>query len=99
MRKIITSLFLFSFALCTQAQQLPNGNFESWKGDGNAGNTYQSSNGNEMRKRPGDEPSGWNGSSINQKVKVFVNVEKTETLIFKSASASCAASANLRVTN
>lgn len=100
MRKIITSLFLFSFALCTQAQQLPNGNFESWKGDGNAGNTYQSSNGNEMRKRPGDEPSSWNGSSINQKVKVFVaNVEKTETLIFKSASASYNGSTAVKMQN
>ena len=65
-----------------QAQYIPNSNFEQWE---SAGNTYQSSNGNSMRKRPGEEPTSWEGSSINQSVKVVFNVEKQETLIFKSS--------------
>ena len=84
MRKFFTTLFAIA-AIAVQAQYIPNGNFDSWKGDGNAGSTYQSSNGNEMRKRPGDEPTSWYGSSINQSVKVlFANATKQETLIFKS---------------
>lgn len=83
MKKFFTTLLAF-VALSVQAQYLPNGGFDSWKGDGNAGSTYQSSNGNEMRKRPGDEPTSWFGSSINQSVKVLFNVTKQETLIFKS---------------
>ena len=83
MRKFITTLFAIA-TIAVQAQYIPNGSFDSWKGDGNAGSTYQSSNGNEMRKRPGDEPTSWFGSSINQSVKVLFNVTKQETLIFKS---------------
>ena len=83
MRKFFTTLFAF-VALAANAQYIPNGSFDSWKGEGNAGSTYQSSNGNEMRKRPGDEPSNWYGSSINQSVKVLFNVTKEETLIYKS---------------
>ena len=84
MKRIFTLLFIL-YALSSQAQYLPNGSFDSWKGSGNAGSTYQSSNGNEMRKRPGDEPTSWYGSSINQKVKVvFANTTKEETLIYKS---------------
>ena len=82
MKKFFTILSVCA-ALSAQAQhQLPNGSFDSWKGS--CGSTYQSSNGNEMRKRPGDEPTSWNGSSINQKVKVLWNVTKEETLIYKS---------------
>ena len=82
MKKFFTILSVCA-ALSAQAQhQLPNGSFDSWKGS--CGSTYQSSNGNEMRKRPGDEPTSWNGSSINQKVKVLFNVTKEETLIYKS---------------
>lgn len=87
MRKIFTSLFLISFAFCTQAQHLPNSSFENWKGS--CGETYQSSNGSlwggskpeGMRQRPGDEPADWSGSSINQRV---VAVSKSEVLISKS---------------
>ncbi len=84
MRRIFTTLLALA-AIAVNAQYVPNGSFESWKGNGNAGSTYQSSNGNEMRKRPGDEPASWYGSSINQKVKVVFNVTKEETLIYKSA--------------
>ena len=85
MRKFFTTLFALA-AIAVNAQHIPNGSFDSWKGEGNAGSTYQSSNGNEMRKRPGDEPTSWYGSSINQKVKVTLigNVTKEETLIHKS---------------
>ena len=75
---------LIDFPLVVVVQYIPNGSFDSWKGS--CGSTYQSSNGNEMRKRPGDEPTSWYGSSINQKVKVAIigNVTKEETLIYKS---------------
>lgn len=60
-------------ALPAAAQQLPNSGFENWKGS--CGKTDAVG---EMRQRPGDEPTGWNGSSVNQKVLVV----KKETLIF-----------------
>lgn len=75
MKKLFTFLLLGCAAITTvNAQQLPNNSFEEWKGEGNCGNTYQSSSsgtGNTPageRKRPGDEPAGWNGSNVNQKV-------------------------------
>ncbi|MBR3615882.1 MAG: hypothetical protein IKL56_04575 [Bacteroidaceae bacterium] len=91
MKKIFTSLFLAA-ALSVQAQYIPNGTFESWKGGGNAGNTYQSSDGSfdggssafGLRQRPGDEPAEWQGSSVNQKVWM----EKKETLIEQSEGVS-----------
>ncbi len=79
MKKFFTTLFTLA-ALTVQAQYIPNGSFDSWKGSGSAGSTYQSSSG-DNRKRPGDEPASWNGSSINQKVS---GVTKEETLISKS---------------
>lgn len=72
MKKFFTTLFLFA-AVAVQAQQLPNGGFDSWKtacgsteafGEGES----TSSKTGEMRQRPGVEPTDWNGSSINQKV-------------------------------
>lgn len=82
MKKFFT-LLLVSAALSAEAQYIPNGSFENWKGS--AGESYQSSDGSlgggssalGLRQRPGDEPSSWNGSSVNQKVWV----EKKETLI------------------
>ena len=83
MRKIFTLLFLVSFAFAQAQYYIPNSGFENWKG--NAGSTYQSSDGSldggktalGMRQRPGDEPADWEGSSVNQKV----GMEKKETLI------------------
>ena len=74
MRKIFTLLFLVSFAFAQAQYYIPNSGFENWKGS--CGSTYQSSHGKlfgsgsalGMRQRPGDEPSDWEGSSINQKV-------------------------------
>ena len=76
MKKLFTFLLLGCAAVTTvNAQQLPNNGFEEWKGDGNCGNSYQSSSSSGFgktpageRKRPGDEPTNWNGSNVNQKV-------------------------------
>ena len=93
MKKIILCLALMAgMGMTTRAQQLPNVGFESWKGSGNAGYTYQSSktgltgstNGG-LRQRPGEEPTEWMGSSINQKV---LGSEKQQELIFKSGTNS-----------
>lgn len=72
--------------LGAQAQQLPNGGFENWKGKGNCGQTIQASSTNgqptdkeTLQTRPGDEPSDWNGTSVRQKVIM----EATAELIFK----------------
>lgn len=65
--------------LSAQAQQLPNKGFNNWKGSGNCGSTFQASttmgkepaseaNAAGLKKRPGDEPTDWNGSNINQQV-------------------------------
>ena len=79
MKKLFTFLLLGCAAVAS-AQQLPNSSFKEWKGEGNCGNSYQSSSsgtGNTPageRKRPGDEPAGWNGSNVNQ--KVFMEASK-----------------------
>ncbi len=61
---------------------LPNADFELWKGE--AGNSYQTNDPAGERQRPGDEPTDWYGSSINQSVKVPLlgAQEKKETLIY-----------------
>lgn len=80
-------LLLGGLALSASAQHLPNVGFDSWKGNGNAGSTYQSSTSvlfgktnDGMRQRPGDEPTDWFGGSINQKVS---GVSKTQELVYK----------------
>ena len=85
--KLLTSagaLILLTVSLNANAQHLPNFGFNDWKGTcgsseafGTGGTT--SSTTGDMRQRPGDEPTGWNGSSVNQKVLM----EKKETLVFK----------------
>lgn len=77
--------------LGAQAQQLPNGGFENWKGNDNCGQTIQASTDlggstdkENPKKRPGDEPTEWNGTSIKQ--KVFTEV--TQELIFKKNDAA-----------
>lgn len=72
--------------LGVQAQQLPNGGFENWKGNGKCGQTIQASttkggptDKETLQTRPGDEPSDWNGTSVRQKVIL----EATAELIFK----------------
>lgn len=79
MRKIFTLLFLVSFAFAQAQYYIPNSSFENWKGS--CGSTYQTSSGGGMRQRPGDEPSDWEGSSINQKV----GLSASKILIEKSS--------------
>ena len=103
MRKIFTLLFLVSFAFAQAQYYIPNSGFENWKGEGNAGSTYQSSHGKlfgsgsalGMRQRPGDEPSDWEGSSINQKV----SQEKTQVLITKTEKGSYNGSTSVKMEN
>ena len=81
--KKIGMLWAALVALTLQAQQLPNYGFSAWKTA--CGNTEAFGTGTmaspkkgEMRQRPGVEPDGWNGSSINQKVIM----EKKQQLIY-----------------
>ena len=72
MKKFFTTLFLCA-AVAVQAQQLPNGGFDSWKSACGSTEAFGTGSGSspktgEMRQRPGVEPTDWNGSSINQKV-------------------------------
>ena len=69
-------------SVTVNAQQLPNGDFSSWKSS--CGKSYaMNSSTNESLQRPGVEPTSWNGSSIHQKVKVVFTVTKKEELVFK----------------
>lgn len=85
MKKILLAAFALT-GLTAGAQYLPNQSFELWKGDNNCGNSIQASSsmgaeatsGTE-KKRPGNEPTDWNGSSINQQVLA----SKQETLVFQ----------------
>lgn len=64
-----------------RAQQLPNYGFDSWKASCASTEAFGYSEG--MRQRPGVEPTGWNGSSVNQKVVM----EKSAQLIFNEDGA------------
>ena len=75
MKKFFTTLFTLA-ALTVQAQYIPNGSFDSWKSSCGSSDAVGS-----MRQRPGVEPTGWNGSSVNQKVS---GVEKTQQLVFNN---------------
>lgn len=88
MKKIVLTFCLIAgMGAKGWAQQLPNVGFNNWKGSGNAGSTYQSSGGSltggssslGLRQRPGDEPTDWFGSSINQQVVLG----KKQELIYK----------------
>ncbi len=73
MRRFFTTLLALA-AIAVNAQYIPNGSFDSWKTS--CGNSDAVG---EMRQRPGVEPIGWNGSSVNQKVS---GVEKKQQLVF-----------------
>ena len=101
MKRIFTA-FLLCSVTAVYSQYLPNSSFENWKGS--AGSSYQSSDGSlaggssafGLRQRPGDEPEGWNGSSVNQKVMM----EKKQVLVEKqSSSYSDAAGSSVKMTN
>ena len=82
-------LLLFSFlggiVLSARAQQLPNYGFNNWKSA--CASTESLGDYNEMRQRPGVEPTDWNGSSVNQAVKFVFKVEKEQELIYNDNSA------------
>ena len=87
MKKFITLMILSALCLEAKAQHLPNVGFSAWKGEENCGQSLQSSSKNLIgtiggyAKRPGDEPSDWNGSSVNQTV---AGTNKSEELIFRN---------------
>ena len=77
--KKLFSLFALGITIGASAQQLPNSSFENWKAK--CGDTYcwsmnyawKWSEG--FKTRPGIEPEGWNGSSINQQYIMPVSQE------------------------
>lgn len=60
--------------MAARAQQLPNFGFDNWKTSCASTEAFGSSE--EMRQRPGVEPTDWNGSSVNQKVSGVTKEEK-----------------------
>ena len=75
-KKLLSLLLLGGLTLTAGAQQLPNIGFANWKSASGSTEAFGASTG--FRKRPGVEPTDWNGSSVNQKV----GLEKKETLIY-----------------
>ena len=73
-----TMLSLAAIASVASAQQLPNGDFSEWKTACGDTEAFGFSTG--MRTRPGIEPTGWNGSSVNQNVIMTVKQE----LVYKT---------------
>ena len=80
MKKILSAtcaMMLASAGMMANAQQLPNVGFEDWKTA--CGNTYGMDDKTGYRQRPGVEPDGWNGSSVNQ----TVILNKKQDLVFQ----------------
>ncbi len=83
MKKLYTTLLtIAATALSIQAQQLPNVGFENWKTE--CGNSESFGDKTGMVQRPNTEPADWNGSSVNQTVKVIININKKEQLVFEA---------------
>ncbi len=74
---MLLSAVVVASSSIVSAQQLPNVGFENWKSSCGSTEAFGYSTG--MRQRPGIEPEGWNGSSVNQKVIIT----KKEELIFR----------------
>ncbi len=75
MKKIYTTLLTLAAAtsLTLSAQQLPNADFSQWESSCGSSDAMGT-----MMQRPGNEPSDWFGSSVNQTV---MGISKQETLI------------------
>ena len=86
-RILLNFYFLVVGVVAVQAQQLPNYGFDNWKSA--CASTESMGDYNEMRQRPGVEPADWNGSSVNQAVKVtFIGKqEKKQQLIYSEENA------------
>lgn len=78
---------LLAMSVGMSAQQLSNTDFEQWKDEAGSSECFGqpqlaekgmgSPASGEMRQRPGVEPAGWNGSSVNQ----FVIMKVTKELV------------------
>lgn len=69
MKKILSAtcaMMLASAGMMANAQQLPNVGFDAWKDKCGATHSFPAFGSVEDRERPGVEPDGWNGSSVNQ---------------------------------
>lgn len=80
MKKILSAtcaMMLASAGMMANAQQLPNVGFdvEGWKEKCGATHSFSALGKVEDRERPGMEPGGWNGSSVNQDA-LFTSVKK-----------------------
>ena len=86
MRKLLLCLFFSTVMVAARAQQLPNYGFNNWKTSCASTEAFNKSKA-EMRQRPGVEPTDWNGSSVNQAVKVIFEVTKKQELIYNDGNA------------
>lgn len=84
MKKVTSLTLSILIGIAASAQQLPNYGFESWKSA--CDNSDATS---ETLQRPGVEPTGWNGSSVNQNVKVIgITQNAKQELVFNVAHTS-----------
>lgn len=65
------------------ASLVPFGDFEAWKNE--CGTTQQTGSGGGDRQRPGSEPEGWNGGSLNLGVKLIATSDLKATLVEKAS--------------
>lgn len=91
--KTLGCVAVASLAFSAGAQQLPNAGFESWKTACGSTEAFGYTTG--MLQRPGIEPTGWNGSSVNQKVIFSVKKE----LITQESSDIAGGSYSVKMTN
>ena len=65
MKKVLVlacmSLGAMSSVLTSHAQSIPNGGFDNWE---SAGTSLHTMSNKRTTQRPGEEPTGWNGSSV-----------------------------------
>jgi len=62
---------------------VPYGDFEAWKSE--CGATHQTGSGGGERQRPGIEPEGWNGSSLNLGIKLVSTSVVKEIMVEKTS--------------
>lgn len=104
MKKLFTFIAVICLALNASAQQLPNNEFDYWKTS--CGSTYAWSYtivggwSKGLRQRPGVEPTGWEGSSLNQQYIASVSKDNLVTKTTGETSGSNAVKLlNIRPSN